>query len=155
MCVRTSVRQHLAGELQLPCGQRATYVRTLHTYVTYARSCSKDDCIHSSAVHSNCVLGRFGGGLWTLPVQKYVRTYARTHRLCQYDVRSLRTCARTYVRTHARNTYAAYVRTYVSSTYYRKYVRSYVTYVRTGCCFQWIRSIFTRSLGFRVATSKF
>ena len=83
-----------------------------------------------------------------------IRTYVHTDYVSTY-VRRLRTCARTYVRTHVILTLRTYGRTYVSNTYYRKYVRSYVTYVRTGCCFQWIRSIFTRSLGFRVATSKF
>ena len=161
MCayVRTSV-----SIWRVSCSSHAdnvqrTYVRTLRTYVTYARSCSKDDCIHSSAVHSNCVLGRFGGGLWTLPMQKYVRTYARTHRLCQYDVRTyvayVRAHVRTCARTHVILTLRTSGRTYVSRKYYRNYVRSYVTYVRTGCRFQWILSIFKRSLGFLVATSRF
>ena len=159
MCVRTSVRQHLAGELQLPCGQRATYVRTYVRYVRTLRthvlapkmivSTAPPSTPTASSGDSEEDYGR------CRCKNTYVRTHVRTDYVSTTYVRSLRTCARTYVHTHARNTYAAYVRTYVSRKYYRNYVRSYVTYVRTGCRFQWILSIFKRSLGFLVATSKF
>ena len=139
--------------MRTTCNVR-TYVRTLHTLRTHVLA---PKMIVSTAPPSTPTASS-GDSEEDYGRCRRKNTYVRTHRLCKYVhtyVAYVRAHVRTCARTHVILTLRTYGRTYVSRKYYRKYVRSYVTYVRTGCCFQWIRSIFTRSLGFRVATSKF